>query len=40
MSVASLLDSLRQAGADEQAAALADRAAAAHAPLDDPDAAL
>ena len=30
-----LLDSLREAGADEQAAALADRAAA-HAPLDDP----
>ena len=33
--MASLLDSLREAGADEQAAALADRAAA-HAPLDDP----
>ena len=33
--VASLLDSLREAGADEQAAALAGRAAA-HAPLDDP----
>ena len=35
--VARLLDSLREAGADEQAAALAGRAAA-HAPLDDPDA--
>ena len=33
--VACLLDSLREAGADEQAAALAARAAA-HAPLDDP----
>ena len=33
--VARLLGSLREAGADEQAAALADRAAA-HAPLDDP----
>jgi len=33
--VARLLDSLAEAGADEQAAALADRAAA-HAPLDDP----
>ena len=33
--VAGLLDSLREAGAHEQAAALADRAAA-HAPLDDP----
>jgi uncharacterized protein YidB (DUF937 family) len=35
--VARLLDSLRRAGADEQVAALADRAAA-HAPLDGPDA--
>ena len=35
--VAMLLDSLRQAGAHEQAAALAGRAAA-HAPLDNPDA--
>ena len=35
--VASLLDSLREAGAHEQAAALAGRAAA-HAPLDDPTA--
>ena len=35
--MASLLDSLREAGADEQAAALAQRAAA-HAPLDNPDA--
>ena len=34
--VARLLDSLREAGAHEQAAALADRAAA-HAALDDPD---
>ena len=34
--VARLLDSLREAGAHEQAAALAGRAAA-HAPLDDPD---
>ena len=34
--MASLLDSLRQAGAHEQAAALPARAAA-HAPLDDPD---
>ena len=33
--VARLLDSLREAGAQEQAAALADRAAA-HVPLDDP----
>ena len=35
--VASLLDSLREAGADEQAAALLARDPAAHAPLDDPD---
>ena len=34
--VASLLDSLREAGADEQAAALLARDPAAHAPLDDP----
>ena len=36
--MASLLDSLREAGADEQAAALLARDPAAHAPLDDPDA--
>ena len=35
--MAALLGSLREAGADEQAAALADRAAA-HAALDDPGA--
>ena len=35
--VASLLDSLREAGADEQAAALLARDPAAHAALDDPD---
>jgi uncharacterized protein YidB (DUF937 family) len=36
--VAILLDSLREAGAGEQAAALLGRDPAAHAPLDDPDA--
>ena len=35
--VAVLLDSLRKAGADEQAAALLARDPAAHVPLDDPD---